>query len=137
MKGGTYKSGRAAETELVNLFWDLGGAAIRVPGSGRSYQNPHPDVVGFLSGTSFAFQVKRTTNKENKVIYIEKKDIKDLIAFSKRAGTIPLVAAKFPYRKMRIQYPHKLKETEKSFKFRKDEGFSIDNLHEIVREAKN
>lgn len=113
-----YQKGRRAERFLVEKLWDLNYAAIRVPGSGRSYKRPHPDVVAGNGEQYLAFQVKSTKEKYK---YFRKDEISDLKQFCSVFGSIPVIAVKYP-RELRLYTPEDLTPTEKGFKVDATQG---------------
>ncbi|KYK30912.1 MAG: Holliday junction resolvase [Theionarchaea archaeon] len=122
-----YKKGRRAERFLVEKLWDLHYAAIRVPGSGRSYKRPHPDIVAGNGHRYLAFQVKTT---KEKVKYFTEQEISDLKKFCSIFGSEPLVAVKFP-KALKVYPPEDLIPTEKGYKVEATEGRPLEEfLHE-------
>jgi Holliday junction resolvase len=113
-----YQKGRRAERFLVEKLWDLNYAAIRVPGSGRSYKRPHPDVVAGNGIQYLAFQVKSTKEKYK---YFRKDEISDLEEFCRVFGSLPVIAVKYP-RELRLYTPEDLIPTEKGFKVESTQG---------------
>jgi Holliday junction resolvase len=107
-----YKKGRQAERFLVERLWSLDYAAIRVPGSGRSYKRPHPDIVAGNGSRYLAFQMKSTKNQYK---YFRKEEITDLKEFCSIFGSEPVIAVKFN-RILRVFQPEDLTPTEKGFK---------------------
>ncbi|MGC1123153.1 MAG: Holliday junction resolvase Hjc [Candidatus Methanofastidiosia archaeon] len=122
-----YKKGRRAERFLVEKLWDLEYAAIRVPGSGRSYKRPHPDIVAGNGKRYLAFQVK-STSKERK--YFKEKEIADLKEFCSVFGSLPAIAVKFS-RSLRVYHPEDLTPTEKGYKVDSSQGQTLEEfLHD-------
>lgn len=119
-----YKKGRRAERYLVEKLWDFNYAAIRVPGSGRSYKRPHPDIVAGNGCRYLAFQVKTT---KEKVKYFTKVEVSDLKEFSHIFGSEPLIAVKFP-KTLKVYRPEELIPTEKGFKVDATQGISLEEL---------
>ncbi|KYK38173.1 MAG: Holliday junction resolvase [Theionarchaea archaeon] len=119
-----YKKGRRAERDLVEKLWDLDYAAIRVPGSGRSYKRPHPDIVAGNGKRYLALQVKSTKEKRK---YFREKEILDLEAFCSVFGSEPLIAVKFPGN-LRIYHLEDLTPTEKGFKVDSTQGKSLEDV---------
>ncbi len=119
-----YKKGRRAERFLVEKLWDLNYAAIRVPGSGRSYKRPHPDVVAGNGTQYLAFQVKST---KEKIKYFRKDEISDLKDFCSVFGSLPAIAVKFP-RELRVYSPDDLTPTEKGFKVDSTQGKTLEEF---------
>ncbi len=88
------KPGINAERELVHLLWDNGFAVMRAPVSGGATKMPRPDLIAgkSLIGKIYAIELKVT--KANRV-YLEQKEVDDLIFFAKRFGAEPLICVKF------------------------------------------
>jgi Holliday junction resolvase len=119
-----YKKGRRAERYIVEKLWDLNYAAIRVPGSGRSYKRPHPDIVAGNGTHYIALQVK-STNKDRK--YFKKEEITDLKKFCSIFGSQPVIAVKF-FRNLRLYTPEELIPTNKGFKVDSDQGKTLEEF---------
>lgn len=117
-----YKKGRRAERFIVEKLWDLNYAAIRVPGSGRSYRRPHPDVVAGNGTRYLAFQVKSTKESQK---YLTKDEIKDLHEFCSIFGSEPVIAVKFPGM-LRVYQPDDLAPTEKGYRADADGGRTLE-----------
>ncbi|MBU6996079.1 MAG: Holliday junction resolvase [Theionarchaea archaeon] len=122
-----YNKGRRAERFLVEKLWDLEYAAIRVPGSGRSYKRPHPDIVAGNGKKYLAFQVKSTSNERK---YFTQKEIADLKEFCSVFGSSPAIAVKFS-RSLRLFRPEDLTPTEKGYKADSSQGKTLEEfLHD-------
>ncbi len=119
-----YKKGRRAERYIVEKLWDLDYAAIRVPGSGRSYRRPHPDIVAGNGNRYLALQVKSTKEKQK---YFKKEEISDLKEFCRIFGSDPVVAVKFPGT-LRVYQLEDLTPTEKGFKVEVTGGKTLEEL---------
>ena len=119
-----YRKGRQAERFVVEKLWDLGFAAIRVPGSGRSYKRPHPDIVAGNGKRYLAFQVKSTKEKQK---YFRKNEISDLKEFCSSFGSEPLIAVKF-YGMLKVYHLDELIPTKKGFKVESDKGSTLEDL---------
>ena len=119
-----YKKGRQAERYLVEKLWELKYAAIRVPGSGRSYKRPHPDVVAGNGKRYLAFQIKYTREKQK---YLTKDEITDLKEFCSVFGSEPLVAVKF-LRTLKVYTPEELIPTEKGYRVDSGEGWTLEEF---------
>ncbi len=107
-----YQKGRRAERSLVEKLWDLNYAAIRVPGSGRSYKRPHPDIIAGNGAKYYAFQIKSTKQKTK---YFKKEEISDLKEFCSIFGAEPIAAVKF-LGTLKVYLMEDLTETEKGYK---------------------
>lgn len=119
-----YKKGRRAERYIVEKLWDLDYAAIRVPGSGRSYRRPHPDIVAGNGNRYLALQVKSTKEKQK---YFKKEEISDLKEFCRIFGSDPVIAVKFPGT-LRVYQLEDLTPTEKGFKVEVTGGKTLEEL---------
>lgn len=119
-----YKKGRRAERSIVEKLWDLHYAAIRVPGSGRSYRRPHPDIVAGNGKRYLSFQVKSTKESQK---YFTKEEISDLKEFSRVFGSEPFIIVKFP-RTVKVYHPEELTPTEKGFKADSTQGKTLEEL---------
>jgi Holliday junction resolvase len=119
-----YKKGRRAERYIVEKLWDLNYAAIRVPGSGRSYRRPHPDIVAGNGNRYLALQVKSTKEKQK---YFKKEEISDLKEFCGIFGSEPVIAVKFPGT-LRVYQLEDLTPTEKGFKVEVTGGKTLEEL---------
>ena len=119
-----YKKGRRAERYIVEKLWDLNYAAIRVPGSGRSYRRPHPDIVAGNGNKYLALQVKSTKEKQK---YFKKEEISDLKEFCQIFGSDPVIAVKFPGT-LRVYQLEDLTPTEKGFKVEVTGGKTLEEL---------
>ncbi len=122
-----YKKGRRAERYVVEKLWDLDYAAIRVPGSGRSYKRPHPDIVAGNGDRYLALQVKSTKEKQK---YFRRQEIEDLEEFCSIFGSEPVVAVKFSST-LRVYQLQDLTPTEKGFKVEATQGKLLEEfLHD-------
>jgi len=87
------RKGIDLERKLVNMLWEEGYAAIRIPASGAgSSRYPKPDIICGDGKRYLAFQVKST---KNEMLYIDHNDIDALKDFSKIFGAKPYLAIKF------------------------------------------
>lgn len=119
-----YKKGRRVERFMVEKLWDLHYAAIRVPGSGRSYRRPHPDILAGNGKRYLAFQMKST---KEEVKYFKKEEISDLREFSKVFGSEPVIAVKFS-RILRVYRPEDLIPTENGYKADEKGGKTLEEF---------
>ena len=119
-----YRKGRRAERYVVEKLWDLNYAAIRVPGSGRSYKRPHPDIVAGNGNRYIALQVKSTKEKQK---YLTKEEIEDLKEFCNVFGSEPVVAIKYS-RMLRLYKPEDLTPTEKGYRADCTEGVTLEEF---------
>lgn len=86
--------GISDERELVNEFWRHGFAVLRAPASGSATKMVRPDIIAGNAqlGLQLAIEVKTSWNK---VIYIKRESIGQLVEFAKRFGCRPILAIKF------------------------------------------
>jgi|TARA_B100002003_G_scaffold248795_1_gene283412 Holliday junction resolvase len=124
----TKSKGSNAERELIHKFWANGFAAIRSAGSG-SMKYPSPDILAAKNGRVLAIECK-ITKKQNK--YFERKEIEDLLKFSKIFNAEPLIAVKFKGFDWFFLRVGNLKETKKLFvidvKLAENKGKSFENI---------
>jgi len=84
--------GSRAERELLHMFWETGKwAALRAPGSG-SMPRPCPDVLAGNGKRYIAVECK-SIKADRK--YFDKKEIDDLIEFSRLFGAEPWIGMRF------------------------------------------
>jgi Holliday junction resolvase len=122
-----YKKGRRAEHYVVEKLWNLQFAAIRVPGSGRSYKRPHPDIVAGNGQRYIALEVKSTKKKYK---YLTKQEISDLEEFCSIFGSEPWIAVKFG-RTLKLYTPQDITPTEKGYRVDPDQGMDLEEfLHD-------
>ncbi|MBT3408168.1 Holliday junction resolvase [Candidatus Woesearchaeota archaeon] len=124
----TKSKGSKAERELIHLFWKNNWAALRSAGSG-STKYPSPDILASNNIRKIAIEAKSV---KNNYIYINKKQIFELIEFSRMFGCEYYIGAKFEKKGWYFLSIDDLKETEKSFcvnfKEHKEAGFSFNEL---------
>mgnify|MGYP000510083886 CR=1 FL=1 len=87
----TKSKGSKAERELIHLFWKNNWAALRSAGSG-STKYPSPDILASNNIRKIAIEAKSV---KNNYIYINKKQIFELIEFSRMFGCEYYIGAKF------------------------------------------
>lgn len=102
------------ERELVNKLWQHGFAVLRAPASGSATKMMRPDIIAGNAqlNLQLAIEVKTTWDK---VIYITRESIDQLVTFAKRFGCQPILAIKFKgFRKVSWIFipPKKLKITD-------------------------
>jgi Holliday junction resolvase len=117
-----------AERSLLHLFWKLGWACIRVAGSG-SMRHPSPDLLAGNNTRKLAIECKATGQD---IQYFDKKELKELVEFSRIFGAEPWVAIKFAGSEWVFLNPEDLKETKNAFSATKKvcdiKGLSINQL---------
>jgi len=109
--------GSNAERDLLHSFWNSGWACMRAAGSG-SICWPEPDLIAGKNKKIFAIECK-TSGDEAK--YIEKREVEELIHFSKLMEAEPLLAIRFNNRKWKFLKPEEMTEKGKSFMVTKEE----------------
>lgn len=85
------RKGINCERELVHKLWDLGFGAVRIAGSGCT-QTPSADIVAGKSGKVYTIECK-SSKSEN--FYLKKEVVSQLLEFSKRFDSIPLIGIRF------------------------------------------
>ena len=80
-----------AERELLHKFWKNGWACIRVAGSGSAHY-PSPDLIAGKNKRYMAIECK---SSKDKIKYLGKDEIKQLVDFSKIFGAEPWIAIRF------------------------------------------
>jgi Holliday junction resolvase len=84
--------GTRTERELFNKLWEKGYGVMRSPASGGARKHQQPDILFSDGDMLFAVECKSTSKKR---VYIEKKEIKDLLEFCKRFGSMALIGLRF------------------------------------------
>ncbi len=116
------------ERELIHLFWANSWCAVRVAGSGSS-KYPSPDVLAGNNLRKIAIECKNTSEK---AVYIPKREINELVKFSKLFGAEPWVAVKFGKEKIYFITIEDMKETNSSYsasnELSKQKGLLFDEL---------
>lgn len=82
------------ERELVNKLWRYGFAVMRAPASGSATKMMRPDIIAGNAQLSLQFAIEVKTTR-NKVIYITKESVDQLVEFAKCFGCEPILAIKF------------------------------------------
>ncbi len=121
------KKGYRFERELLHKLWKFGFAAVRTPASG-SMSYPCPDIVAGNGEVYLAIEVKMRSSLP---IYIPKKDVEDLIEFSKRFGAKPYIAVKVKG-DWKFLDVSRLIKTKKGFKIDEDSFYSASNFDELI-----
>lgn len=86
------RKGSRSERELVNLLDVNGFAVMRAPASGGATDRELPDV---LAGDSDDFYAVESKSSSDEVIYIDEREIDELIYFSENFGAKPRVGVRF------------------------------------------
>ncbi|MFP4111954.1 MAG: Holliday junction resolvase Hjc [Candidatus Woesearchaeota archaeon] len=107
----TKSKGSNAERELVHMFWENDWACIRAAGSG-STRFCSPDILAGNSLRRLAIECKSTSAQTQ---YLTKKEVEDLIFFSKKFGAEAWVGVRFTGMKWFFVNVEDLKDTGKYF----------------------
>jgi len=121
------RKGYRFERELVDMLWNLGFAAVRVPGSGVM-SKPAPDVIAGNGSRYLAIQIKMRSKLP---LYFREKEVDDLVKFSKIFGAEPVLAVRLPYKGWKFLKPEMLKRTDKGYKVDEEvygRGLDFDEL---------
>ncbi len=105
------KRGCDAERELLHLLGQKNFSVARVAGSGMISET-NCDLLVSNGKKKYAIEVKISSNNKK---YLDKKQIKDLIIFSKNFGFKPLLAIKFLRKGWWFIEPKNLGETKKGY----------------------
>ncbi len=118
----------AYERDLARKLYKRGWAVIRAPASGAKNKSyPVPDLVAIKRNYVAVFEVK--TTKEEKPIYIPKRQVAILNDWVKRAGAEAFVAVKIlDGRGWRLFPIDLLEEKEESYKLVPLNGLTLDEL---------
>lgn len=84
--------GDRRERELVNRLDELGFAVMRAPASGSATSRELPDVLAGMSGRFFAIEVKASAGQP---IYLDGKEVYDLVYFARNFGAEPRIGVRF------------------------------------------
>ncbi|MDD3263756.1 MAG: Holliday junction resolvase Hjc [Candidatus Nanoarchaeia archaeon] len=103
--------GIGAERELLHMFWANKWACIRVAGSG-SMIYPSPDLLAGNNLRKIAIECKITKSEYQ---YFTKKEIEELIEFSRLFGAESFVSVKFQGLGWKFFTLEDLKETDKKY----------------------
>ena len=106
---GTKAKGSRAERELLTMFWENNFAGYRAAGSG-STPLPSPDL---LVGNGKRYLAIECKSLKTKAKYLEEKQIKELIEFSKKFGAEPWVGLRFNNIGWYFIQPHILEKSKK------------------------
>ena len=121
--------GSRAERELLAMFWGNSYAGFRVAGSG-STPLPSPDL---LVGNGKRYLAIECKSLKTKAKYLEEKQIKELIEFSKKFGAEPWVGLRFNSLGWYFIQPGKLEKSKKgsliaSLDILKEKGLTFNEL---------
>ena len=86
------KKGDRRERELVNMLDDDEWAVMRAPASGAATNRELPDV---LAGNGYRFYAIEAKSSGNDVIYIDGREIEDLLFFASQFGARARIGARF------------------------------------------
>ena len=115
-----YRKGYRAEKELIKLLSSLDFAVLRAPKSGTDTI----DVIACKRGNIFAFECKSWAS----TVRINKRQLDNLLGFSKKAGAIPVIAMKQEQKGWRFLKAEDIKENNgtASENLIKEKGFGIE-----------
>ena len=121
--------GTNAERELIHLLWSRGWGCLRAAGSG-SIRYPCPDIIAGNASRRLAIECKSTADIKQ---YLSRKEINELIEFSKIFGAEPWIGVRFDRMEWFFLNPEDLDETEGanyviSIALAKKKGLSFENL---------
>ncbi len=106
------KKGSNAEREIIHMFWQTPDwAACRVAGSG-SIKYPAPDVIAANTRRKLAIECKTSKGEYQ---YLQKREIKELLEYSKKTNAEPWIAIKFSRTDWKFIQVKDLKETGKHY----------------------
>ena len=116
------------ERELARKLYKRGWAVVRAPASGAKNKSyPVPDLVAVKRNYVAVFEVK--TAKDERPIYIPKRQIAILREWVKRAGAEAFIAVKIlDGRGWRLYPIEVLEEKEESYKLLPVGGLTLDEL---------
>lgn len=84
--------GDRRERELVNRLDELGFAVMRAPASGSATSRELPDVLAGDGSVFYAIEVKASAGKP---IYLDGKEVYDLVYFGRNFGAQPRIGVRF------------------------------------------
>ncbi len=121
--------GTRAERELLHLFWENEWAAMRSAGSG-STSRPSPDLLASKENRTFAIECKSIKSKNH---HFNKKEIDELILFSKLFGATPIIGMRFDKEGWFFFNAKSIPQTKTgnyslSLEFSKNKGISFEKL---------
>jgi Holliday junction resolvase len=129
--------GSNAERELVHMFWKNNWACLRAAGSG-STRYCCPDIICGNTTRRIAIECKSTKDKFK---YLTKKEVEDLIFFSKKFGTESWIGVRFDNINWFFLNPEDLFETDKNYKIdiesAKRKGLLFEELIDVKNEVLN
>jgi len=103
------KKGDRLERELVNMFDDEGFASIRIPASGGATKRELPDILAGDGNNTYAIEAK---GRKDGPIYLDWKEIMDLLVFSNRMGVKARIGARYNREDWRFYHPAELYITD-------------------------
>lgn len=106
-----YKKGADAERELIQMLFAKGFSVVRVAGSGATIL-PCPDCLALSKKKKIAFECKAWSAN---YLNISKKQMEELVSWSKNAGIELFVAWRLPRLGWRFIEPGHFRKTEKNY----------------------
>ena len=88
----SHSKGFKRERELVNLLYDAGWSATRVPNSGGGTKRELPDVLAGNGQDIYAIEAKA---RGDRCIYLDGQEIESLVYFARNFGAKPRVGGRF------------------------------------------
>jgi len=123
----TKSTGDRYERRLVRFFHAADYAVMRSPSSGSATERDQPDVYATTGVESIAAEVKYTGDPDG-AIYVEEDEVESLRSFAARAGSTPVIAARFARTKVFFIFtPNSLPTTEDG-SYRVSKGV-VDDAH--------
>lgn len=121
--------GSGNERELFHMLWENSWACVRIAGSG-STTKPAPDLLAGNSNRKIAIECKSLKGEKQ---YFEKKEIEDLLEFSKTFGAEAWVGVRFDHVGWRFLLAENLTKTKgenfvASFDFLEKNGMKFEEL---------
>jgi Holliday junction resolvase len=101
--------GDRRERELVNRLDELGFAVMRAPASGSATSRELPDVLAGDGTVFYAIEVKASAEKP---IYLDEKEVYDLVYFGRNFGAEPRIGVRFDEQDWAFFDPEALYRTE-------------------------
>ena len=127
MKKHNKRYGIDKERDLVNWLYYKGVTALRCCGSGGGTKKPRPDIIAYKDNNYYAIELKSSIQDN---VYINDKQVKNLIKFSKAFKSIPIIAVKFNLVKYCFLSIYDLKITDKgNYKFSRSEAVNFKNKY--------
>jgi Holliday junction resolvase len=135
-----YKKGYRLERRVEKLYTEHGWLATRFPKSGRRF---YPgDIVAVKKSTEKTIlhlvECKNLSKKdqEKNAIYIDKEQIRRLIAKARKHRAEAFVVYSFPYQHAKILEAHHLRSSGKMFSVEREDGISLKKFLKQMNQTK-